>query len=68
MPADSGKVLSSILGFSRMGPNRELKKRVEAFWKEAAGTNAPDYAAFENDIKDLQVQRWKALQVRFLFF
>ncbi|KAI1711471.1 cobalamin-independent synthase, catalytic domain-containing protein [Ditylenchus destructor] len=61
MPADSGKVLSSILGFSRMGPNRELKKRVEAFWKEAAGAT-PDYAAFENDVKDLQVQRWKALQ------
>ena len=67
-------VLSSICGFSRMGPNRELKQRVEAFWKEQAqlrGVEKPEVAQladsvgrFQKDIEQLQIQRWQQLQVR----
>ncbi|KAI3415586.1 hypothetical protein GPALN_005188 [Globodera pallida] len=67
----NAKVLSSICGFSRMGPNRELKTRVESFWKEqsklrfdgssnAELTNSID--KFEKDIEQLQILRWQQLK------
>ncbi|KAL3096050.1 hypothetical protein niasHS_005809 [Heterodera schachtii] len=67
----NAKVLSSICGFSRMGPNRELKTRVETFWKEQAklrtdgateGELTVSIDQFERDIEQLQIQRWQQLQ------
>jgi hypothetical protein len=69
---NANSVLSSICGFSRMGPNRELKVRVEAFWKEqsklradsaAPSALADSVANFAKDIEQLQVQRWQQLKV-----
>lgn len=64
------KVLSSICGFSRMGPNRELKKRVETFWTEQAQLRAASrndelsksIVKFEKDIEQLQIHRWEQLK------
>uniref|UniRef100_A0A915EDN8 5-methyltetrahydropteroyltriglutamate--homocysteine S-methyltransferase n=1 Tax=Ditylenchus dipsaci TaxID=166011 RepID=A0A915EDN8_9BILA len=59
-------VLSSIVGFSRMGPNRELKKRVETYWKEygliGSDQSKQATAVFEKDIEKLQLQRWTYLK------
>lgn len=71
------KVLSTICGFSRMGPNRELKTRLEAFWEEQAQLRgagaqnaklADSIAQFEHDIEELQLQRWQSLEVIELVF
>lgn len=62
---------TSIVGFSRMGPNRELKKAIEDFWKNSplfstgsppASDDATLVRAFENQVAELQVQRWLDLK------
>lgn len=62
---------TSIVGFSRMGPNRELKKAIEDFWKTSplfstgsppASDDATLINSFEAHINELQVQRWSDLK------
>ena len=56
---------TSIVGFGRMGPQRELKKLTETFWKEACPIGTPEsqvaIQAFEKDVEALQIARWKEL-------
>lgn len=68
----STRMLStSIVGFSRIGPNRELKKTIEDFWKNSplfsTGTppavdDATLISTFENQVNELQIQRWNDLK------
>ncbi|ANB13372.1 5-methyltetrahydropteroyltriglutamate-homocysteine S-methyltransferase [Sugiyamaella lignohabitans] len=47
-------VLSSVLGFPRIGPNRELKKATEAYW--AGKTSAEDLLKVG---KEIRANNWK---------
>jgi 5-methyltetrahydropteroyltriglutamate--homocysteine methyltransferase len=47
-------VASSILGFPRMGPNRELKKATEAYW----GGKVSQESLLETG-KSLRAANWK---------
>lgn len=59
-------ILSSIVGFSRMGPQRELKKLIEAFWKSAGAINSAESQTsienLEKEVSRLQILRWKDLK------
>lgn len=57
---------TSIIGFGRMGPQRELKKVTEKFWKEVAPIGTPEsqlaVQAYEKEVEELQVSRWSELK------
>jgi 5-methyltetrahydropteroyltriglutamate--homocysteine methyltransferase len=48
-------VLSTVLGFPRIGANRELKKATEAFW-----AGKIDEASLLSTAKKLRIDHWKA--------
>lgn len=48
-------VLSTVLGFPRIGAHRELKKATEAFW-----AGKIDESALQQTAKQLRVDHWKA--------
>lgn len=50
-------VLGTNLGFPRIGPMRELKKAVEAYWK---GKSSQD--ELESTAKEIRAQNWKRQQ------
>ncbi|CED82453.1 cobalamin-independent methionine synthase [Phaffia rhodozyma] len=52
-------VASAVLGFPRIGPNREIKKAVEAYW--AGKTSAEDLQA---TAKTVRQQRWQTQKER----
>jgi 5-methyltetrahydropteroyltriglutamate--homocysteine methyltransferase len=47
---------SAVLGFPRIGPNREVKKAVESYW--AFKTSAED---LEAAVKQVRKQRWQSI-------
>jgi len=51
------QIASTIVGFSRLGPNRELKKLVETYWSSAI----KDEAALVASVNDLQLARFDDL-------
>ncbi|KAI5451308.1 methionine-synthesizing 5- methyltetrahydropteroyltriglutamate--homocysteine methyltransferase [Naganishia albida] len=50
-------VTSAVLGFPRIGPNREIKKAVESYW--AFKTSAEDLQAVAKDVKQ---KRWESIK------
>lgn len=50
-------VQSAVLGFPRIGPNREIKKSVEAYWADKISADELLKAA-----KEIRVQNWKAIK------
>ena len=47
--------MSSILGFPRIGKNRELKKALESFWNDKCSQKD-----LENTAKELRAKHWEA--------
>ncbi len=48
---------TTVLGYPRIGPNRELKKAVEAYW-----AGRIDAAALEQVGRELRTQTWQSLE------
>eukprot|EP01132_Coremiostelium_polycephalum_P003063 gene3063-3831_t len=59
-------LLSTILGFSRMGQDRELKKLIESFWKSAgpigSEQSATEITKLENAVEQHQIGIWTDLK------
>ncbi len=50
----SNKVQSAVLGFPRIGANRQLKKALEAYWKKEI-----DAETLQEQAKDLRARNWR---------
>jgi 5-methyltetrahydropteroyltriglutamate--homocysteine methyltransferase len=52
-------IKAHILGYPRVGANRELKVALEAFWKSAPGEEARHEAALEQTARQLRETHWQ---------